>query len=90
MTDNRMTRVIRINAANTKQLLPICDATRYSPAMLANMLIEYALKYVRLKPTAATVYDLAFWGGSEMPRVHNTRQILPQLLDRYSGLRGDN
>lgn len=82
-----MTFCIKISAANTAKLKPICDATRYHPARLANMLIEYALQHVKLSPTADTVYDIRFWAGSTVPSTHNTMQIFPQLADKASGLR---
>lgn len=90
MSEHRLTKVIRISAANTKRLAPICAATRHTPAMLANMMIDFALQHIRLTPTAATVYDVGFWAGTSGASVHNARQRFPQLIDRFSGLRPDN
>lgn len=82
-----MTYTIKISTANTAKLRPICEATRYHPAKLANMLIGYALEKVRLAPTTDTIYDIRFWSGDNGASVQNTRQYLPQLLDLYSGLK---
>ena len=83
-----MTYTIKINKDNAAKLRPMCEATRYHPARLANMLIEYALQRAKLTPTTDTVYDLRFWDGSTAPSIHNTRQLLPQLSNLRSGIDG--
>lgn len=83
-----MTNCIKIYRHNMERLKPLCDATRYHPARLANMMIEYALEHAKLTPTAETVYDIKFWAGSAAPSTHNTMQLFPQLADKYSGIRG--
>lgn len=83
-----MTYTIKINTANAAKLAPMCAATRYHPAKLANMLIEYALNKVKLTPTTDTIYDLRFWDGTGTPSVHNTRHIMPQLTNLRSGIDG--
>lgn len=83
-----MTYTIKINTANAAKLAPMCAATRYHPAKVANMLIEYALDKVRLTPTNDTVYDLRFWDGTSVPSIQNTRQIMPQLANLRSGING--
>lgn len=81
-----MTNCIKIYRHNMERLKPLCDATRYHPARLANMMIEYALEHAKLTPTTETVYDIRFWGGSSVPSVHNTRQFFPQLNNLRSGM----
>lgn len=81
--------IMRINRENTPHLLRLSEATRHHPAKVANMLIEYALKHVRLKPTTATVYDISFFQHTVAPSRQNTMNIFPQMADIYSGLRTD-
>lgn len=85
-----MNYCIKISAANAARLKPICEATRYHPARLANTLIEFALEHVRLVPTTTTVYDLKLWAGSAAPSTTNTMQLFPQLSNIYSGINGGN
>ena len=82
-----MTYTVKISAANAARLRPLCDKTRYHPARLTNLLLEYALNHVRLTPTADAVYDIKLWSGSTAPSTHNAMQLLPQLADRFSGLK---
>ncbi len=82
-----MTYTVKISAANAAKIRPLCEATRYHPARLVNMLIGYALEHVRLTPTADAVYDIRLWSGSAAPSTHNTMQLLPQLADPYSGIK---
>lgn len=82
-----MTYTTKIWKANTERLRPICDATRYHPARVVNMLLEYALDRVRLTPTTATVYDIRFTTGSHTPSRDNALDIFPQLADPCSGIR---
>jgi hypothetical protein len=83
-----VTYTVKISAANAAKIRPLCDATRYHPARLVNLLVDYALQHVRLTPTADAVYDIRLWSGSTAPSTHNTMQLLPQLADIHSGLRG--
>lgn len=82
-----MTYTTKIWKDNADRLRPICEATRYHPARLVNMLLEYALGHVRLTPTTATVYDIRFFSGSGGPSMANTMHIFPQLADPFSGMR---
>lgn len=81
-----MTYTTKIWKSNADRLRPICEATRYHPARVVNMMLEYALERVRLTPTTATVYDIRFFSGSDGPSRANTMQIFPQLADPYSGM----
>lgn len=81
-----MTYTTKIWKSNADRLKPICEATRYHPARVVNMLLEYALGCVRLTPTTATVYDIKFFSGSNVPSRDNTMQFFPQLADPYSGI----
>lgn len=82
-----MTYTVKIWQPNAERLKPICEATRYHPARMVNMLLEYALARVRLTPTTATVYDIRFFDGSDAPSRANTMQIFPQLADPFSGIK---
>lgn len=82
-----MTYTTKIWKSNAERLRPICDATRYHPARVVNMLLEYALEHVRLAPATATVYDIRFKTDSYVPSRFNALDIFPQLADTCSGIR---
>lgn len=84
-----MTYTVKIWKANTERIDPISYATRYPASKIVNMLLTYALDHVRLVPTTATVCDIRFLSGSSTPSHQNTLDILPQLNDKYSGLRAE-
>lgn len=77
---------IKCNDASTDKMRELCKATRLPANRIGNILVEFALKHVRLKPTTITTYDIQFWTGTTAPSHANALQFFPQLADLTSGL----
>lgn len=78
--------VVKCSNNNQAEMEKVCKATRLNPSRVGNILIEYALKHVRLVPAASTVMEINFWNCTVIPSRDNTLQLFPQLMDRMSGL----
>lgn len=79
---------VKSNAGNTEKMRRLIEETNLNPNRVGNILIEYALRYAR--PTRRTA--LIEMGGisfcTESPTKENVYQILPQLSNLTSGLKG--
>lgn len=77
---------IKCSGASTDKIRELSRATQLSANRIGNILVEFALKHVRLKPTTITTYDIQFWTGTTAPSRANALQFFPQLADLTSGL----
>ena len=75
---------IKCSGASTDKIRELSRATQLSANRIGNILVEFALKHVRL--TTITTYDIQFWTGTTAPSRANALQFFPQLADLTSGL----